>query len=128
MYGFSYQGSTQLLAAAENPEGLVCIAPHMTAADLYHGWFYHQGALRLASTLGWGIQMLREDARRLNLRAASDRLEAAWTNVRAQASYVPYAEHPAIADPELPSYVRDWMEHRDPDDLLERSGYQYAAE
>jgi hypothetical protein len=47
MYGFSYQGSTQLLAAAENPEGLVCIAPHMTAADLYHGWFYHQGALRL---------------------------------------------------------------------------------
>ena len=47
MYGFSYQGSTQLLAAAENPEGLLCIAPHMTAADLYHGWFYHQGALRL---------------------------------------------------------------------------------
>src|SRR5271170_2942126 len=48
MYGFSYQGSTQLLAAAENPEGLVCIAPHMTAVDLYHGWFYHQGALRLS--------------------------------------------------------------------------------
>ena len=39
MYGFSYQGATQLLAAVENPEGLVCIAPHMTAADLYHGWF-----------------------------------------------------------------------------------------
>ncbi len=27
MYGFSYQGMTQLLAAAEQPEGLVCIAP-----------------------------------------------------------------------------------------------------
>jgi putative CocE/NonD family hydrolase len=114
MYGFSYQGSTQLLAAVENPEGLVCIAPHMTAADLYHGWFYYQGALRLASTLGWGIQMLREDARRLGLREASDRLEAAWANVRGQAGYVPYAEHPAIADPELPSYVRDWMTHRSP--------------
>jgi len=116
MYGFSYQGSTQLLAAAENPEGLVCIAPHMTAADLYHGWFYHQGALRLASTLGWGIQMLREDARRLGLRKASDRLEAAWANVRAQAGVVPYAEHPAITDPELPGYVRDWISHRMPDD------------
>src|ERR1017187_2819450 len=34
MYGFSYQGSTQLLAAAENPKGLMCIAPHMTATDL----------------------------------------------------------------------------------------------
>ena len=117
MYGFSYQGATQLLAAVENPEGLQCIAPHMTAADLYHGWFYHQGALRLGSTLGWGIQMLREDARRLGLREASDRLEEAWTYVRAQSSYVPYGEHPAIADPELPSYVRDWISHRNPDNI-----------
>ena len=120
MYGFSYQGSTQLLAAAEQPEGLVCIAPHMTAADLYHGWFYHQGALRLASTLGWGIQMLREDARRLGLRAASDRLELAWGNVRAQAAAVPYAGHGAIAgqtaEQELPGYVRDWMAHREAGD------------
>ena len=115
MYGFSYQGSTQLLAAAENPEGLLCIAPHMTAADLYHGWFYHQGALRLASTLGWGLQMLREDARRLDLREASDRLENAWANVRAQAMHVPYGNHQAIIDTNLPSYVRDWMMHRSPD-------------
>ena len=99
MYGFSYQGSTQLLAAAENPEGLVCIAPHMTAADLYHGWFYHQGALRLASTLGWGIQML----------------ESAWANVRAQAAFVPYVQHPAIIDSALPGYVRDWIAHREAD-------------
>jgi hypothetical protein len=109
MYGFSYQGCTQLLAAAENPEGLVCIAPHMCATDLYHGWFYHQGALRLAAALGWGIQMLREDARRLGLHAANEKLEAAWANVRAQSNYVPYGKLPAIADPELPGYVRDWI-------------------
>jgi putative CocE/NonD family hydrolase len=115
MYGFSYQGSTQLLAAAEQPEGLLCIAPHMTAADLYHGWFYHHGALRLASTLGWGIQMLREDARRRGLRAANAKLESAWANVRAQAAFVPYANHPAITDPELPGYVRDWIAHSAPD-------------
>ena len=114
MYGFSYQGATQLLAAVEEPEGLICIAPHMTAADLYHGWFYHQGALRLSSTLSWGIQMLREDARRKGLREANSKLESAWANVRAQAAYVPYASHPAIVDPALPSYVRDWMSHREP--------------
>jgi putative CocE/NonD family hydrolase len=114
MYGFSYQGATQLLAAAEQPEGLQCIAPHMTATDLYHGWFYHQGALRLNSSLAWGIQMLREDARRLGLREASEGLEAAWNNIRSQSAHVPYAEHPAIADPALPSYVRDWFAHRDP--------------
>jgi len=114
MYGFSYQGATQLLAAAEQPEGLQCIAPHMTAVDLYHGWFYHQGALRLSSSLGWGIQMLREDARRLGLHEASDKLEAAWANIRAQVLHVPYSQHPAIADPALPCYVRDWFAHPEP--------------
>jgi len=114
MYGFSYQGSTQLLAAAERPEGLVCMAPHMTAADLYHGWFYHQGALRLASTLGWGIQMLREDARRRGLREAHDRLEAAWANVRSQPNFAPYGKLPAISDAALPRYVSDWVSHREP--------------
>lgn len=114
MYGFSYQGATQLLAAAERPEGLQCIAPAMTACDLYRGWFYHHGALRLASTLGWGLQMLKEDARRLGLREASAKLETAWTNVRAQAAHLPYTEHSAITDPALPSYVRDWFEHDAP--------------
>ena len=114
MYGFSYQGATQLLAAAERPAGLQCIAPHMTAADLYRGWFYHHGALRLASSLAWGVQMLREDARRLGLRAANDKLEAAWASIRAQAVHVPYADHPAIADASLPGYVRDWFAHREP--------------
>lgn len=114
MYGFSYQGATQLLAATERPEGLQCIAPHMTAVDLYHGWFYHQGALRLSSGLGWGVQMLREDARRLGLREASDRLEAAWANIRTQAALVPYGKHPALADDALPRYVRDWFAHPEP--------------
>lgn len=113
MYGFSYQGATQLLAAAEQPAGLACIAPHMAAADLYHGWFYHHGALRLSSTLGWGIQMLREDARRLGLREASSALEAAWRDVRSQPQYAPYAQLPAISDSALPGYVRDWMTHRE---------------
>jgi uncharacterized protein len=114
MYGFSYQGATQLVAAAEQPEGLECIAPHMTAADLYHGWFYHHGALRLSSSLGWGVQMLREDARRLGLRDASAKLETAWANIRVQAAHFPYGQHPAIADPALPGYVRDWFAHREP--------------
>jgi putative CocE/NonD family hydrolase len=114
MYGFSYQGATQLLAASRRPEGLQCIAPAMTAAGLYHGWFYHHGALRLASSLGWGLQMLKEDARRLQRSEASDKLEAAWANIAAQPHHKPYAEHPAIIDQALPSYVRDWFAHAAP--------------
>ncbi|RXH57817.1 CocE/NonD family hydrolase [Granulicella sibirica] len=114
MYGFSYQGMTQLLAAAEAPEGLLCIAPAQTAHDLYHGWFYSGGALRLASSLGWGLQMLKADARRRNHREDSDRLEQAWANLPAQYLATPYAAHPAIQDEDLPTYVRDWFKHDTP--------------
>ncbi len=111
MYGFSYQGMTQLLAAAAQPEGLLCIAPAMAACDLYRGWFYHNGALKLASSLGWGLQMLKEDARRLGLSEASAALERAWAALPVQLLHTPYGEHPAIQANGLPSYVRDWMEH-----------------
>jgi len=114
MYGFSYQGMTQLLAAAEQPEGLVCIAPGMTAHDLYHGWFYNHGALRLASSLGWGLQMLKEDARRLGLREAGDALEAAWMHLRDQPLQAPYRQNPALLQSGLPPYVLNWFDHDAP--------------
>ncbi len=107
-------GATQLLAAAQQPEGLACIAPAMTACDLYHGWFYQNGALRLATTLGWGLQMLKGDARRKQLRDASDRLEAAWANLSAQTRFLPFREHPALHGEDLPEYVLDWFDHDQP--------------
>ena len=114
MYGFSYQGLTQLLAAAEQPEGLQCISPGMTAFDLYHGWFYQHGALRLASTLGWGLQLLKEDARRMKLREASDRLEQAWAHLATQTSVLPIRAHPSLHGEGLPEYVLDWFDHDAP--------------
>jgi len=120
MYGFSYQGMTQLLAAAAKPEGLLCIAPAMAAHDLFHGWFYNNGALRLASSLGWGLQMLKEDARRRGLREASERLERAWAALPAQFLETPYGAHPGIHGERLPTYVRDWFEHIEPGEFWSR--------
>ena len=114
MYGFSYQGATQLLAAAEQPEGLICISPGMAACDLFNGWFYRQGALRLASALGWGLQMLKADARRGKLREASDRLEQAWANLTVQPGVLPFRDHPALQGEGLPKYVLDWFDHAQP--------------
>lgn len=116
MYGFSYQGLTQLLAAAEQPKGLQCIAPFMTAVDLYQGWFYHQGALLLDATLAWGIQMLRGDAVRRGLTRAGKALEDAWSNIRSQPAVAPYGEHPLLSYPELPTYLSDWTTHSAPSD------------
>ncbi len=109
MYGFSYQGVTQLLAAVRRPRGLRCIAPWMTAGDLYHGWFYHHGLLRLGSTVGWATQMLRGDAHRLGLVKAASALDAAWGQAGGLAASAPYAAIPALRGRGLPGYFRDWI-------------------
>ncbi len=108
---------TQWLAAAAQPEGLLCIAPAQTAHDLYHGWFYNHGVLRLASSLGWGLQMLKQDARHLQLREAREALERAWSALPAQYLHTPTATHPAINAEGLPTYVTDWFQHDQPGDF-----------
>ncbi|HSM82762.1 MAG TPA: CocE/NonD family hydrolase, partial [Nodosilinea sp.] len=43
MYGFSYQGMTQLYAAAQQPPALKALAPAMVGYDLYADWAYENG-------------------------------------------------------------------------------------
>jgi uncharacterized protein len=113
MYGFSYQGLTQLLAAAEQPPGLQCISPAQAAGDLYRGWFYHHGALRLASTVGWACQMLKADARKRRLRKASDALELAWQKLPQCFAATPYGRIPELRSRGLPTYFTDWVTRRE---------------
>ncbi len=125
MYGFSYQGSTQLLAALARPPELRALAPHMTAFDLYSGWFYRGGLLQLSTTLGWASQMLREDSRRLG--AASEvALDENWQNSGRLSGMLPVRDIAPLVNEDLPGYGADWLRHADYDaywrefDLLER--------
>ena len=66
-YGFSYQGSNQLLALAgarragtKHPDA---IAPTMAAWTIRDDWAYEGGAFRLAANIGWACQMGAEQAR-----------------------------------------------------------------
>lgn len=63
MYGFSYQGTNQLLAAAQAPAALRAIAPAMIGWDLYRDWAYENGAFVLRAGLGWAAQIAAESAR-----------------------------------------------------------------
>ena len=58
MYGMSYVGATQWLAAIAAPPHLVTICPSMTAADYHDGWIYQGGALSLAFSTAWTAQFL----------------------------------------------------------------------
>lgn len=69
MYGFSYQGITQLLAASAllaesgTARPLAAIAPAMIGYTIVDDWVYEGGSFYLAPNIGWGVQMAAEDAR-----------------------------------------------------------------
>jgi putative CocE/NonD family hydrolase len=63
MYGFSYQGVTQLLAARHLPPALKAVAPAMIGWDLRRDWAYDNDAFCLAANIGWGVQMAAQGAR-----------------------------------------------------------------
>lgn len=63
MYGFSYQGATQLFAAATGHPALKTICPAMCPFSTYEDWVTEGGALRLALVQGWAAQMAAETAR-----------------------------------------------------------------
>ncbi len=63
MYGFSYQGMTQLYGAISQHRALKTIAPAMIAYDLYSDWAYENGAFCYQLNLAWAIQLSAETAR-----------------------------------------------------------------
>lgn len=58
MYGRSYVGATQWLAATAGPPHLKAIAPGVTASDYHEGWTYQGGAFSLGFNLSWALQAL----------------------------------------------------------------------
>lgn len=81
MYGFSYQGMTQLYAAVNQPSALKAIAPAMVGYDLYHDWACEGGAFCLQMNLTWALQLASENARRQNDLSAYQQLTQAVQNL-----------------------------------------------
>lgn len=114
MYGFSYQGMTQLYAAQAKPPELKTLAPAMVGYDLYHDWAYENGALRLQAGLGWAIQLAAETARLKKDTAAFNALRAASRNLPLNG---PVAAYPEILKQHAPdSFWHDWLAHPQNDD------------
>ncbi len=118
MYGFSYQGMTQLFAAVKRPAALKALCPAMVGYDLYHDWAYEGGAFCLQANLGWAIQISAETAR-----LKSD--EAAFLALSNAARSLPL--HDAIpARPTImselaaDSFYHDWLDRPPSDPYWQR--------
>jgi putative CocE/NonD family hydrolase len=110
MYGFSYPGATQLLAARSQPPSLRAIAPGFTSAQFYEGWTYCGGALSLALVTGWASFLAVDAARRRGDEAAHAGLLAALGAAPALYWKLPLRDYLPLLDVDAP-YFRDWIEH-----------------
>ncbi|BAU05920.1 peptidase S15 [Fischerella sp. NIES-3754] len=113
MYGFSYQGMTQLYAAAAKPAALKAICPAMIGYDLYTDWAYEGGAFCLHTNLAWAIQLATETARLRGDKQAYQALLAASRNLPL---YDPIPTRPEVLQNLAPdSFYHEWVEHSQPD-------------
>ncbi len=119
MYGFSYAGATQLLAATLRPPALTAICPAMTASQYYDNWTYTRGALNLSFVATWANDLAAGVARKRGDAGETGRLMAAlgaapgWLRALPVTAGLPY-------DRETAPYFYDWLDHPTDDDYWRR--------
>ena len=117
MYGTSYVGAVQWLAAISAPPALKAIAPAFTASDYYEGWTYQGGALQWGFMLNWVVpyissaDLVRAQSReaRADFDAWSQRLATAIDEMSTTARTLPLNDLPV--HPELTACYREWLQH-----------------
>ena len=125
MYGSSYVGATQWLAAKSLPPSLAAIAPGQTASDYYEGWAWQGGASRLGFNLWWTLDNLTSAnwdnlANRLYLSPRQlDILIEAKDRVETGYRYLPMKELPDLEGGMAPYYY-DWIDHPEYDEYWQR--------
>ena len=125
MYGASYVGATQWLAATSRPPHLVTIVPTVTASNYHDGWTYQGGAFELGFNMSWTLLQLTlanfknvstvqnvPEERRANLIHDVDNMTESF-------SYLPTKDFPGL-DSGLAKYYYDWLAHPDFDEYWKR--------
>jgi len=118
MYGFSYQGMTQLSAAAARPPALKTICPAMIGYDLYTDWVYEGGAFCLQANLSWAIQLATETARLQGNVIAYETLFAASRNLPLYEASPNLSECLRKFAPN--AFYHEWLQHGKADEYWEQ--------
>lgn len=123
MYGSSYVGATQWLAAVTTPPHLVTIVPANTASDYYDGWNYEGGEFRLGFVLPWAIEDIATTAAiNRDDKQAVAQLNAAAADPTRWLNFRPFKDLPPMqpANPVVAPWYFDWIRHSTRDDFWRR--------
>jgi putative CocE/NonD family hydrolase len=105
MFGGSYVGATQMLAAMAVPPHLVSIFPFVTASEYYDGWTYQNGALMQWFSSSWTSGLVIDTLRRQTEVAQAPK---EWVK------NLPLQDYALLKMPHsssLAPYFRDWLSH-----------------
>lgn len=110
MFGLSYYGFTQLLAAAENPPHLKAIFPAQALSDLRDGGLFRNGVYELGLNITWALESIAPDLLRRKftdpelygqkMRELSDYIN----NIEDWYKYYPLKEWPPLKELEISEY------------------------
>jgi putative CocE/NonD family hydrolase len=104
MFGGSYVGATQMLAAIAKPPHLAGICPTVTASNYHDGWTYQGGAFEQWFNESWSMGLAENTMRR--------RVEE--TNALAGTKTLPLTDFEVLAAPSavgIAPYFKDWLAH-----------------
>jgi uncharacterized protein len=105
MFGGSYVGATQFLAAIAKPPHLAGICPNVTASNYHDGWTYQGGAFEQWFTESW-TSGLAENTMRRRVGKNYDALGGI--------KVLPLVSYPVLDAPSaegLAPYFKDWLAH-----------------
>jgi len=105
MFGGSYVGATQFLAAIAHPPHLSGICPTVTASNYHDGWTYQGGAFEQWFNESWSTGLAQDTMRR--------RVETN-SNALGGSKVLPLLSYPVLEAPSstgIAAYFTDWLAH-----------------
>src|SRR5882757_1137525 len=120
MFGGSYVGATQMLAAIAHPPHLAGICPVVTASNYHEGWTYQGGAFEQWFNESW-TSGLAQDTLHRAVQKNTNAMHGIW---KLPLTEYPLFDLPSISDESnlhsLAPYFLDWVAHPSYDDYWKR--------
>ncbi|MGA9981226.1 MAG: CocE/NonD family hydrolase [Candidatus Sulfotelmatobacter sp.] len=120
MFGGSYVGATQMLAAIAHPPHLAGICPVVTASNYHDGWTYQGGAFEQWFNESW-TSGLAQDTLNRSVRTNTNALNGIW---KLPLNTYPLFDVPPSSDTDLTRalapYFLDWLAHPNYDEYWKR--------
>jgi uncharacterized protein len=120
MFGGSYVGATQMLAAIAQPPHLAGICPVVTASNYHENWTYQGGAFEQWFDENW-TSGLAQDTYAHKIGGMTNALNGVWTLPLTDYPLFNLESHPNSASAaNVAPYFLDWLNHPSYDDYWKR--------